>query len=45
MQLNFDWPSQESCILHESILALWGMPLGQMFDLEKLAKMYREKGD
>lgn len=30
--------------LHEHILALWGMPLGEMFDLEKLAATCREKG-
>jgi hypothetical protein len=30
--------------LHEYILALWGMPLGEMLDLEKLAQTCREKG-
>lgn len=30
-------------MLHEYILALWGMPLGEMFDLEKLATTCREK--
>ena len=29
--------------LHEYILALWGMPLGEMLDLEKLAKTCRAK--
>jgi hypothetical protein len=29
--------------LHEYILALWGMPLGEMLDLEKLAQTCREK--
>ncbi len=29
--------------LHEHILALWGMPLGEMFDLEKLAKTCRAR--
>ncbi|KAF7898285.1 hypothetical protein EAF00_004731 [Botryotinia globosa] len=38
------WPSQEHYMLHEYILAMWGMPLGEMFDLEKLAKTCREKG-
>lgn len=28
--------------LHEYILALWGMPLGEMLDLEKLAQKCRE---
>ena len=38
------WPSQQDYMLHEYILALWGMPLGEMFDLEKLAKTCKEKG-
>lgn len=38
------WPSQEEYHLHEYILALWGMPLGEMFDLEKLASTCKEKG-
>lgn len=38
------WPSHEEYMLHEYILALWGMPLGEMFDLEKLSKTCREKG-
>ena len=29
--------------LHEYILDLWGMPLGEMLDLEKLAQTCREK--
>lgn len=29
--------------LHEYILALWGMPLGEMLDLEKLAAKCRER--
>jgi len=38
------WPSKEHYLLHEYILALWGMPLGEMFDLEKLAKTCKENG-
>lgn len=38
------WPSKEHYYLHEYILALWGMPLGEMFDLEKLATTCKEKG-
>jgi hypothetical protein len=38
------WPSHEKYMLHEYILALWGMPLGEMFDLEKLSKACKEKG-
>jgi hypothetical protein len=39
------WPTRrpDGKMLHEWILALWGMPLGEMFDLEKLAKKCREK--
>ncbi|KAI8943365.1 hypothetical protein NX059_001380 [Plenodomus lindquistii] len=37
------WPICTSYHLHEYILALWGMPLGEMLDLEKLAKTCREK--
>jgi len=37
------WPTKETYHLHEYILALWGMPLGEMLDLEKLAATCREK--
>ncbi|KAI9054212.1 hypothetical protein LZ554_001382 [Drepanopeziza brunnea f. sp. 'monogermtubi'] len=37
------WPSHEEYMLHEYILAFWGMPLGEMFDLEKLSRTCREK--
>ncbi|KAI4638136.1 hypothetical protein J4E93_010445 [Alternaria ventricosa] len=37
------WPTHENYHLHEYILALWGMPLGEMLDLEKLAQTCREK--
>lgn len=30
--------------LHEWLLAGWGMPIGEMFDLEKLSVMCRSKG-
>jgi hypothetical protein len=40
------WPSRraDGGMLHEYILALWGMPLGELFDLEKLAEACRRKG-
>ncbi|KAI9689503.1 MAG: hypothetical protein M1822_010154 [Bathelium mastoideum] len=38
------WPSHKREHLHEYILALWGMPLGEMLDLEQLAKKCRERG-
>ncbi|KAF2269026.1 hypothetical protein CC78DRAFT_529639 [Lojkania enalia] len=37
------WPTHESYYLHEYVLSLWGMPLGEMLDLEKLAQKCREK--
>jgi hypothetical protein len=32
------WPSLQPWYLHEVMLSGWGMPIGEMFDLEKLAK-------
>jgi Putative cyclase len=37
------WPTTESYYLHEYILALWGMPLGEMLDLERLSTLCKEK--
>lgn len=37
-------PTHESYHLHEYILALWGMPLGEMLDLERLAQKCKEHG-
>ncbi len=39
------WPTRrkDGKLLHEYILALWGMPLGEMFDLEKLAETCKAK--
>ncbi|CZT16293.1 uncharacterized protein RCC_02135 [Ramularia collo-cygni] len=31
------WPTQKDYALHEVMLAGWGMPIGELFDLEKLA--------
>ncbi|PSK44719.1 hypothetical protein B9Z65_8928 [Elsinoe australis] len=36
------WPSKRGHFLHEYILAMWGMPLGEMLDLEKLAETCRK---
>ncbi|KAJ9473946.1 hypothetical protein PHBOTO_004033 [Pseudozyma hubeiensis] len=30
------------CMLHETFLAMWGMPIGELFDLEGLAQTCRE---
>lgn len=36
------WPTAQPYYLHEYILSLWGMPLGEMWDLERLTKKARE---
>jgi len=36
------WPTPETYYLHEFILALWGMPLGEMLDLEKVAELAKK---
>ncbi|KAI3323260.1 hypothetical protein HD806DRAFT_535748 [Xylariaceae sp. AK1471] len=38
------WPTQESWLLHEVLLAGWGCPIGELFDLEKLAEHCRKEG-
>ncbi|PGH01620.1 hypothetical protein AJ79_07868 [Helicocarpus griseus UAMH5409] len=38
------WPTAAPYHLHEYILALWGMPLGEMWNLERLAEKCRERG-
>ncbi|KAI4161525.1 MAG: hypothetical protein LQ342_004809 [Letrouitia transgressa] len=36
------WPTNKEYLLHEYLLAMWGCPIGEMLDLEKLAKKCRE---
>ncbi|PGH20773.1 hypothetical protein AJ80_03534 [Polytolypa hystricis UAMH7299] len=37
------WPAKdERYRLHDNVIALFGMPMGEMFDLEELAKVCRE---
>ncbi|KAH6654973.1 hypothetical protein BKA67DRAFT_559110 [Truncatella angustata] len=31
------WPTQKDWLLHEVLLAGWGCPIGELFDLEKIA--------
>lgn len=38
------WPPQEEYFLHEYVLALWGMPIGEMWDLERVVALCRELG-
>ncbi|PWY77427.1 hypothetical protein BO70DRAFT_372176 [Aspergillus heteromorphus CBS 117.55] len=37
-------PAKEGGYMHQQILALWGMPIGEMWDLEALAARCREVG-
>ena len=36
------WPTTADYHLHEYLLALWGVPIGEMFDLERLATKCHE---
>jgi hypothetical protein len=38
------WPSKAGYYLHEYLLARWGVPLGELWDLERLAKRCGEEG-
>ncbi|KAF7714089.1 Uncharacterized protein PECH_001970 [Penicillium ucsense] len=38
------WPVPAMDFLHQYLLALWGCPLGEMWNLEKLAEKCRERG-
>ena len=38
------WPVPDGDYLHMSLLALWGCPIGEMWDLERLAEKCRERG-
>ena len=37
-------PTKETLSMHETMLSLWGMPIGEIFDLEGLSKMCKETG-
>ena len=38
------WPTQKDWSLHEVMLGGWGMPIGELFDLERVAKHCKEIG-
>lgn len=38
------WPPQKPYSLHEVLLSGWGCPIGELFDLEKLATMCKQEG-
>jgi hypothetical protein len=41
---NENKKEEDKVFLHEYLLAGWGMPIGEMFDLEALAKICKEEG-
>ncbi|KAI1824768.1 hypothetical protein F4861DRAFT_234385 [Xylaria intraflava] len=38
------WPPEKPWAMHEVLLSGWGCPIGELFDLEKLAAHCREEG-
>ncbi|KAF2203401.1 hypothetical protein GQ43DRAFT_454467 [Delitschia confertaspora ATCC 74209] len=38
------WPGKGEWLLHEVLLAGWGCPIGELFDLERLSVVCKEKG-
>jgi hypothetical protein len=38
------WPSKENYMLHEVLLAGWGCPIGELFDLEILSDECKKQG-
>ena len=38
------WPTNQSWQLHDYMLSLWGMPIGEMWDLEKLSEHCKKTG-
>ncbi|PFH53528.1 hypothetical protein AMATHDRAFT_38738 [Amanita thiersii Skay4041] len=39
------WPAPKGVLhMHETLLGLWGMPIGEFFDLEELSKICAETG-
>lgn len=37
------WPTQADWLLHEVLLGGWGCPIGELFDLEKLAEQCKRE--
>lgn len=38
------WPPPKSPVLHSILLPLWGLPIGELWDLEELSEVCRQKG-
>ena len=36
------WPTKESYLLHEYLLSLWGVPIGEMVDLERVSELAKK---
>lgn len=36
------WPTAEKYMLHEYLLALWGVPIGEMVDLERVSELAKK---
>lgn len=39
------WPTNQDWFCHEYLLSLWGVPIGEMWDLEKLAETCKARDD
>jgi kynurenine formamidase len=37
------WPTNQDWFCHQFLLSLWGLPIGEMWDLEKLAETCKER--
>jgi kynurenine formamidase len=38
------WPTKQDWFFHQYLIALWGVPIGEMFALNKLAEVCKERG-
>lgn len=38
------WPTNQDWFCHQFLISLWGVPIGEMWDLEKLAATCKERG-
>lgn len=38
------WPTAQEWLLHEYLLALWGVPIGEMVDLERVSELAKKHG-
>ncbi|KAL6246966.1 hypothetical protein RBB50_006273 [Rhinocladiella similis] len=38
------WPTNQSWFHHQYLLSLWGVPIGEMWDLEKLSEVCKRRG-